>query len=1246
MKKYLLLLIATSAFAASYDPNLPPVSVQQAIQNSPKESAPTSTTDVVTIRDGAVRRFALHSTARLIPTASTTTPGLVKVGAGLAMDAEGKLNNTGIAGVASFKGRAGAVTPATGDYTIGQISGAAPVAATGSYTDLVNKPTIPAAQVNSDWAASSGVAQILNKPTIPTALSQLTQSSLYRTVTDAEKTTWNSNSSPVQSVFGRTGTITAQSGDYTAVMVGADPLGAATSVQGNLDLHAGLINNPHEVTAAQVGLGSVDNTSDLDKPISTATQSALDAKLATTTADATYKTIATFNSYSTAQGTKDAAQDALIAGKEPADATIIKESELSIATNSTSVTTAANSAAVKAAYDLAAGKLSPTGDGSGLSGITAAQVGAATAAQGSKADKSTADEVYATDYNGGALNSTTINAAITAIGSSAKTLVLTPGAWTLDGSVTTPANITLKMQNGAVISRQGSNVLTINGPVDFPMAKVFSGFYNSLLLFGGKVPDIYIVWWGAAGDGSTDDYLQFTSFLSCAENANLHLESGKNYKTSTAVTSYRKGTKLFAHGSTVTSVATAAALSFGGWDTTYSSLSIAVTENSTTFTIPGGVPVSAGDTVILQNSTPYSTVGSTYYYGLLTTVASVSGTTATIEVPAIYSFTADKLIKVKDIDGLEIHDLTIDNSAATQVASGDASVAGLSVYGRHFLLDNVVAKGNQYAKYGIAVNGLNGVIQKCRASGYIGIPAASSPDGAGGRPSGYGLLVYGSNIDVRDSHGTDNKHSISISLGTYASSNIHVRGGSYTQTADHWGETVANNAGSYYEAVVDTHNNAKNITVEDALIVGGGGNACIYVRNGEAAFSRNSIYYQNQAGSLQGIFRAGDTQLLDLRLTDNKIAAANASTPLFNGIDYAPGAIKYSNNTMSNVAWDGITAPMNSAISSATYDATSWNGDTTHAPSKDAVRDKIEAIVASGGGAPVDAAFVTLGANSTLTNERALTGTTNRITVTDGGANGNVTLSTPQDIATGSNVTFNRIGLGTSPGTAIHALGTAPTIRLEHTTGSTSKAEITKNSDNSVIITNQSTAGASFIQFDPVPLDGTGDAYFRAFRSTNTSGSVYFDIFKGNNTTTTNIRLSGNGNSFFNASVGNVGIGTSSPAQKLDVAGVVKATAFRDTVKANGTCSTSINIDPDLGGIQTLTISGACAIGVTNIAAGQSFTLKLTQSSTTAPTFTSAYKWPAGTAPTWSTSATKYDLISCQSDDGTTLFCNGMVDVR
>lgn len=41
--------------------------------------------------------------------------------------------------------------------------------ATSGDFQVLNKPTIPAAQVNSDWNSVSGVSQILNKPTIPAA---------------------------------------------------------------------------------------------------------------------------------------------------------------------------------------------------------------------------------------------------------------------------------------------------------------------------------------------------------------------------------------------------------------------------------------------------------------------------------------------------------------------------------------------------------------------------------------------------------------------------------------------------------------------------------------------------------------------------------------------------------------------------------------------------------------------------------------------------------------------------------------------------------------------------------------------------------------------------------------------------------------------------------------------------------------------------------------------------------------------
>lgn len=58
----------------------------------------------------------------------------------------------------------------------------------------------------------------------------------------------------------------------------ADAKKAGTDAQGNIDTHTAKTDNPHKVTKEQVGLGNVDNTSDANKPISIATQTALDTK--------------------------------------------------------------------------------------------------------------------------------------------------------------------------------------------------------------------------------------------------------------------------------------------------------------------------------------------------------------------------------------------------------------------------------------------------------------------------------------------------------------------------------------------------------------------------------------------------------------------------------------------------------------------------------------------------------------------------------------------------------------------------------------------------------------------------------------------------------------------------------------------------------------------------------------------------------------------------------------------------------
>jgi hypothetical protein len=121
-------------------------------------------------------------------------------------------------------------------------------------TSDINKPVSTATQDALNLKANSSALVLKADKTYVDTNLLLKQDKLpngtngYVLTLDSGSPTWLPSSGgggAVDSVFGRTGVVTAQSGDYTK---------------------------------AQVGLDQVDNTADLDKPISDATQSALNAK--------------------------------------------------------------------------------------------------------------------------------------------------------------------------------------------------------------------------------------------------------------------------------------------------------------------------------------------------------------------------------------------------------------------------------------------------------------------------------------------------------------------------------------------------------------------------------------------------------------------------------------------------------------------------------------------------------------------------------------------------------------------------------------------------------------------------------------------------------------------------------------------------------------------------------------------------------------------------------------------------------
>ena len=130
------------------------------------------------------------------------------------------------------------------------------------YSNIVNTPTIPAAQVNSDWNAASGVAEILNKPTLATVAT----SGSYNDLTD-QPTIPDLSVQDVSSTF----TITKISGAWsvasfvayksgTLIYIRIRYSGSGTQVNGGSDAFAGTISSSYLPIVDSFGQGFASNT--------------------------------------------------------------------------------------------------------------------------------------------------------------------------------------------------------------------------------------------------------------------------------------------------------------------------------------------------------------------------------------------------------------------------------------------------------------------------------------------------------------------------------------------------------------------------------------------------------------------------------------------------------------------------------------------------------------------------------------------------------------------------------------------------------------------------------------------------------------------------------------------------------------------------------------------------------------------------------------------------------------------------
>jgi hypothetical protein len=164
--------------------------------------------------------------------------------------------------------------------------------------DLEAKSTGGGAQVNSDWNATSGVAEILNKPTIPSITGLVPYTGATDDVDLGTHDLYTNKLWLFDEPNGNHASLHYTDDDFHIEHANGDKmlviedgfiqLHKTNNIQSNLwttDLtetqnhflpdQSGTIALTTDITKEAVGLGNVDNTSDTNKPISTATQTAL-----------------------------------------------------------------------------------------------------------------------------------------------------------------------------------------------------------------------------------------------------------------------------------------------------------------------------------------------------------------------------------------------------------------------------------------------------------------------------------------------------------------------------------------------------------------------------------------------------------------------------------------------------------------------------------------------------------------------------------------------------------------------------------------------------------------------------------------------------------------------------------------------------------------------------------------------------------------------------------------------------------
>ena len=131
-------------------------------------------------------------------------------------------------------------------------------------------------------------------------------------------------------------------------------------------------------------------------------------------------------------------------------------------------------------------------------------------------------------------NYPSFSAAIDAIGASEKTLVVASEQAVTDDK-TVPANITVFFLHGGSLNVSAGKTVTFNGHVEAGLYQIFEGD-GDVSFSEGSIKAVYPEWFGAVGDGSTDDGTALNKTADSIRETHIkYMGTATNYRTTIAL---------------------------------------------------------------------------------------------------------------------------------------------------------------------------------------------------------------------------------------------------------------------------------------------------------------------------------------------------------------------------------------------------------------------------------------------------------------------------------------------------------------------------------------------------------------------------------------------------------------------------------------------------------------------------------------------------------------------------------------